>query len=577
MLRGLVVFGLFARIIVAQPISDPLVDILLNKGLLTREEVAQITASDGAEPRLRLARILYAKGLLTDAELAEVAGPRQRVLVASATPVVPRGPLVEPKTPAPAVPQKPVIPAVVPIRVLQVDPLKRDGLIPDIKLGSGAKLKLYGMVKASAIYDSSSPSGTDMPVPYLGGDTGPTVDPEFHIRARNMRLGAQFEWLDLSPKTVLTGRFETDYEGSFTRAMNRNISSVRSSQMSLRVAWARVDHNFSERNSWFLLTGQDWTPFGSSTLPNLLETTGLGLGYGTVYERAPQVRTGWIHTVGGSRNLKFLPEIAIALPAFGNTPSNIADQLGYGERQGADSGRPEIQGRIVTQWQFDKSRGVAPAQFVVSFVQASRKALVTAAAVPSAFHSAFPNGAEVSSGRYGYTVELQLPTRALTWMGKYYNGEDLRFYFVGGLFSNFNDTAGLTNQITASSIDGASTVIFGYKNGVPTIAPQRAVRTQGYMTDLGFPISRWFQLQKEWTANLHYSIDMVPMRDVNRVSCIRNKSDLAAITLFYKLNSLVSFGVEQSMYRTRGQFLLRGIPSRNWHDNRTEVGPIFTF
>ena len=465
-------------------------------------------------------------------------------------------------------------------------------MIPDINLGSGARLKAYGMVKASAIYDSSSPSGTDMPLPYLNGDTGPTVDPEFHVRARNMRFGAQFEWLDLSPKTAITGRFETDFEGSFTRAMNRNISTVRSSQMSLRLAWARLDHNFSQKNSWFVLAGQDWTPFGSSTIPNLLETTGLGLGYGTLYERVPQVRTGWMHTVGGSRNLKFLSEIAVALPAFGNTPVNISDQLGYGERQGSDSGRPEIQGRIVTQWQLDKAPNVVPAQFVVSFVQASRTALVTAAAVPAAYQSAFPNGASVSSGRYGYTIELQLPTRAVTWTGKYYNGEDLRFYFVGGLYSNFNDACGLKSTASASSIDGASTVVFGMRNGVPVIAPERAVRTQGYMTDLGLPISRWLKAvpgsrNAGWSANLHYSIDMVPARDARRMSGVRGKSDLAAFTLFFKVNNLVSFGAEQSMYRTRsanssasdpgGLFLLRGIPSRQWHDIRTEIGPIFTF
>src|SRR5437763_7516578 len=108
---------------------------------------------------------------------------------------------------------------------------------------------------------------------------------------------------------------------------------------SIRLAYGRLDHRFNDQTSVFALFGQDWTPFGSSTLPNLFETTGLGLGYGTLYERAPQMRTGWIHTAGGPRNLKFLSEIAVTLPAFGNTPSNVADQLGYGERQGADSGR----------------------------------------------------------------------------------------------------------------------------------------------------------------------------------------------------------------------------------------------
>ena len=80
---------------------------------------------------------------------------------------------------------------------------------------------------------------------------------------------------------------------------------------------------------------------------------------------------------------------------------------------------------------------------------------------------------------------------------------------------------------------------------------------------------------------------MVPGRDARRMSGVRGKSDLAAFTLYYRLNSLVSFGAEESMYRTRaanssttdsgGLFLLRGIPARQWHDIRTEIGPIFTF
>ena len=80
---------------------------------------------------------------------------------------------------------------------------------------------------------------------------------------------------------------------------------------------------------------------------------------------------------------------------------------------------------------------------------------------------------------------------------------------------------------------------------------------------------------------------MVPGRDARRTSCARSKSDLAAFTLTYKINSLVSIMGEGSMYRTRaanssatdfgGLFLLRGIPSRQWHDIRTEIGPVFTF
>jgi hypothetical protein len=50
---------------------------------------------------------------------------------------------------------------------MQVDPPRRDGLIPDIRLGSGARLKPYGFFKTSVIYDSSSPYGNDFPLPLL--------------------------------------------------------------------------------------------------------------------------------------------------------------------------------------------------------------------------------------------------------------------------------------------------------------------------------------------------------------------------------------------------------------------------
>jgi hypothetical protein len=574
--------------------ADPLLRILAAKGVISQSELQEVTSADPALQRTRLTELLRKKGLLTDAEAREVTGsaPAQPTMAVAAAPAPSAAPVASGMVAAPKPAAPSVVAAVAPLRVLPVDAAKPGGLVPDIKLGSGARLKPYGFVKATAIYDSSSPSGTDMPLPYLNGDTGPNVNPEFHVRARNMRLGTQFEWLDLSPKVAITGRFEADFEGNFTRTLNRNISTIRSSQFSLRTAWGRIDYNIDPKNTVFLLAGQDWTPFGSSTLPNLLETTGLGLGYGTLYERLPQIRTGVIHTVGGARNLKFLAEFAVTLPAFGNTPSNVADQLGYGERQGVDSGRPEVQGRVVTQWQLDRVPAVAPAQFIVSFVQASRKALVRAADVPAAFKAAFPTGAEVSSGRYGYTAELQLPTRALTWTGKYYNGEDLRFYFVGGLYSNFNDTYGMSGVATAPSIDGASTVAFGLLNGTPVVAPQRPVRTQGFMTDIGLPFSRWAGANPAsraggWSANLHYSIDMVPAREARRLSGVRGKSDLAAFTLTFKLNSLVSFMGEESMYRTRaanssassfgGLFLLRGIPSREWHDIRTEFGPVFTF
>ena len=93
--------------------------------------------------------------------------------------------------------------------------------------------------------------------------------------------------------------------------------------------------------------GQDWTLFGSTALPNILETTFLGAYYGDVYERSPQMMVGFVQKLGGS--VKLDPTFAIMMP----TSSQIeklgslgpAAQLAEAEREGADSDRPEWEGR----------------------------------------------------------------------------------------------------------------------------------------------------------------------------------------------------------------------------------------
>src|SRR5437870_9578728 len=475
--------------------TDPLVRVLVTKGLLTTEEARSITLNaSAAAQRDRLATLLRDKGVISASEFEAVhtVAPTENVALktmnADYRSSAPEKPASAPQPSPPT-----VIAAVAPVRLLGIDTPKREGLIPDIKLGTGARLKLYGIFKTSIIHDSSSPQGNDFPLPLLAADTGPNNSPEFHLRARGLRLGANFEWVDPAPKIVITGKIEFDFEGNFTRANNRNVSSIRSSQPSIRIAWVRIDRRFNDKTSGFALFGQDWTPFVSSTMPNMIENTNFGgVGYGAAYSRLPQARFGFNHKFGGSRNLQFGPEIAIVVPAFGDLPANVADQLGFGERQGTDSQQPGVQGRAVLQWQLDRAASVLPAQFIVSFEHARRRAIVTAANVPAAFRAAFPSGAEVGSISNGFSVETQLPTRFVTVVGKYYNGSDLRFYGAGQLLSNFNDTAGLTGTATATSIDGASNVVFGLLNGIPVVAPQRPVRGQGGFVQVGFPLSRIF-------------------------------------------------------------------------------------
>ncbi len=583
-------------------IVDPLVRVLVSKGILNNAEAISLGGSGTPiERRERLAELLLNKGVITRGEF-EALRPEAPVIVQApqtpGTALNPSAPapapttVSAPATPAPAATQAPVIAVAAPIRVLQSDPIKRDGLIPDLKLGSGGKLKLYGFIRASIMHNTSSPMGNDFPLPGFLGDTGPDASPEFHIKARALRLGANFEWPDLSPRMALTGRVEFDFEGSFPRSNNRNIATIRSSQPSIRLAYGRIDRLLSESTSAFALFGQDWTPFGSSTLPNILEITGLGLGYGTLYERAPQARFGVNYRVPGNQSgLSFQPEFALVMPAFGNLPRDVGDQEGFGERQGADSGRPEMQGRFVTQWQLDKARGVVPAQIIASWVWSKRKLIIPRANVPAAYLADFPHGATQESDRWGYSLEAQLPTRAMTLLLKYYRGADLRFYFANQFFSNFTDTFGLESVAMGPSIDGSSMMAFGLLDGVPTIAPQLPVRGQGGFVNLGIPLSRIFNANPEgrnagWTFYLHYGIDQAFARDVRRFGN-RAKGDMLAGTIYYKFNNWLTFGYEQSYYRTRaanstsaafgGLPLFRGIPSRSTHNIRSEFATIFSF
>ncbi len=581
---------------VAQPASDPLVRLLAAKGVLTGEEAQALAALPAAQQRDHLTSLLLKKGVISPSDLQGPPTSNERSIgfSTSSDATLKHAVLVETVAAqaAPSAPKAPpVIPAIAPIRVLSLGAPKPGGLIPDIKLGSGAKLKLYGFLKASVVHDTASQQGNDFPLPQFLGDTGPNGSPEFHIKARAARAGVIFEWPDIAKDLALTGKLEFDFEGNFTRVNNRNISSVRSSQLSLRLAWMRLDKIINPATSVHILFGQDWTPFGSSTLPNLLETTGLGIGYGSLYTREPQVRVGVSHNFGGSRKFTVMPEFAVTMPAFGLTPPDVANQLGYGERQGADSARPGLEGRLVFQFQLDAAKGVAPAQIIFSGMNRQRKEIVLAGNVPAAFKPAFPTGAELTSDSYGGAAQLQLPTRWFTFLASYYNGEDLRWYFADQVYSTFNDSTGFTGLTSATAIDG-SAVLFGTNAaGSPALVPQRPVRAQGGFLNLGIPLSRIAGADPGgrnagWTMYFHWGLDNSYARDVRRATGAtggRWRSDLEAVNLQWKINKYTTFGYEISRYSTRSVAgstsfpLALGIPQHEFHDLRNEFATIFSF
>ena len=645
-----ITFVLGDRALAQQPADNnsavnPLVRVLQAKGILTADEVAQLSqASSASDANQRLAKLLLIKGVISQADYDQsVAVPgmmnasstavtaptaiaavyrvpiNNGANVAPVSSVAPSGtrPSDQAASAAPA-----VIPAVAPLRVLPIDVPKQGGLIPDIKLGSGANMKLYGFFKASAVSDTASSGGPnfgseDFPLPLMiGGDTGPTADPQVHIKARSFRIGSQFEWVPKNSNIVVTGRVEADYEGDFTNQNSVNISSVRNGQLRTRLAWARLDTKLGGSLPWFAEFGQDWTLY-SSTLPSLFETTGTAIGMGSLWERAPMFRTGVQFHSG---DLKVQPEFAIVLPVAGTSALTDEQRARFGDRAGSESNQPALESRIVFQFPLSHSwQGVVPAQIIFSGHHARINEIIPFGNLPTtvipgaagcgtasgtcSIRDFFPRGLEIDHPQNIWTAEAQLPTPWVTLVGKYYQGGDLRFPFGGQVNDVFNDLNGAVTVPTAlpvTSLDNRA-VLFGCTgatvtpagtftscNGNPIVAQSfRPVRGLGGFLEASFPLSRIFNSNSEghnsgWILHTSYGTDRTVARDVRRLGANNlARTDLDTASLTYRLNKWVTFVQETSYINTRaatiGSKFFRGLPATRAHSWRNEFGTIFTF
>jgi hypothetical protein len=615
---------------------NPLVRVLQAKGILTAEEVAQLSqASSASDADQRLAKLLLMKGVISQTDYDQTMGAPAMINASTAAASSPtvmaavyrvplnNGPSVAPaRTPPPEGPK--VVPAVTPLRVLPIDVPKQGGLIPDIKLGSGASMKLYGFFKASAVEDTASSGGptfgsNDFPLPLLLADTGPTSDPQFHIKARSFRVGSQFEWVPKDSNLVLTGRVEADYEGDFTNANSVNISSVRNGQFRTRLAWARLDTKLGGNLPWFAEFGQDWALY-SSSLPALYETTGTAIGMGALWERVPMFRTGVQFHSG---DLKIQPEFAIVLPVAGSGNLTDEQRARFGDRVGAESNQPALESRVVLQFPLSHSwQAVAPAQLIVSGHHARMNEIIPAANLPNtavtgatgcakplagggcSVQGFFPTGAQAGNPQNIWTAEAQLPTPWVTWVTKFYKGDDMRFPFGGQLNDVFVDPNGgataFSGTVAATGLGDSFAnraipfVCLGGTgagatlncNGNPiTVASLRPIRGQGGFSELSFPLSRIFHADPSghnagWVLHLAYGTDRATARDSRKGNGLA-RTDLDTASLTYKVNAWMSIIDEVSYIDTRaanhGGKLFRGIPATQAHSWRNEFGTIFTF
>jgi hypothetical protein len=637
-----------------------LIGVLVTKGVLAPNEANAIRNAAPNAQFQALVQALSRKGIVSAADLSAAASPAVQPAAPAAAPVEaretssssssreaeasPQAQTPQPPRPSRVAGERPpvtsVVPAVAPIRVFPVDAPKTGGLA-GIKAGP-ITLAPYGFIKATVVHDSSDPDGDDFPFPGIwlnaGGNstfnTGPTKDPEVHVKARSTRFGLNIEWPDLSKNLTLTGKIEGDFEGNFSEVDNRDVTSIRNNEPQLRLAFVRMDYHAGEGTDLFFVGGQDWTLFGSGALMNIVETTFNGAFWGNIYTRSPQLRVGLIQTLNKERHVNLEGQFGVMMPSSGQILKlgsvGLAGQLGQGEREGADSDRPELEARAALSYQIDKAPGVAPAQIALSGFHARRTSIVPnssylssaadysdcgASSNPLAcsLESAFPNGFQASSTQWGGQIVAQIPTRWFTLVATAYRGGDLRFYLGGQLNTFATDAGGLTaftgpyetadggplaaaggaalGCTAALNIDGTC------PTGSAVVAPQRPIRAFGGFVQLGLPLSRWFNADPKghnagWQLHFTLGKDQVDNHDLNNPG-FANTANVAAplpllmgksaiATLYYKLNSWASFAFEQSIYATRLEdhltlYTIAGQPSNEWQDHRSEFGPIFTF
>src|SRR5205823_681738 len=282
-----------------QPSNSPtsaLISLLQQKGMISANEAAALRQSSSGQLEQKLAELLLTKGVITQQEYQENFGSPAGTTNAPVSDlnITPGGGAetrvglaMNSQPQAAARPEAPkFVPAVAPLRVLPITIPKREGLIPDLKLGSGVSLRPYGFFKMSAVHQTASHGG-----PTFGSNDFP--------------------------------------QGP-----------------SLLLAWVRMDTKLFNL-PWFVQFGQDWSIFGSSTLMDLFETTGFGFAQGNLYERMPMFRTG---VQFGQHDFKIQPEFAIALSSFGEPGLDDDQRTRFGGRVGAESGRPELQARAVFQF-----------------------------------------------------------------------------------------------------------------------------------------------------------------------------------------------------------------------------------
>jgi hypothetical protein len=193
-------------------------------------------------------------------------------------------------------------------------------------IGEGNKIKLYGFLRLDMIFDSQRPNNAQTiffltsPDPRIGTSNG-----DFTMHPRLTRFG--IDWS--GPQIVklgnakLTGKLETDFQNGGSES--RQIIRIRHAY--LRLGWKEFS----------ILAGQTWD-IVSPLFPTVNSDT-LQWNAGNVGDRRPQLRIAYEPQMGRG---KFSFAGGLALTGA----IDPLDLDANGVRDGEESARPQIQGRI---------------------------------------------------------------------------------------------------------------------------------------------------------------------------------------------------------------------------------------
>jgi hypothetical protein len=181
--------------------------------------------------------------------------------------------------------------------------------------------KPYGYVKLDAAYDSTRTANGDYMWYVLPKVEGKSDD-EFNMTARETRFGMDLTGSDVGTAKT-TGKIEGDFYGPGGTANSPNLR--------LRLAYLDV----AMINGFSVRAGQDWDAF--MTVSPKMINFGYLADAGALGLRRPQCRITQEMKVGASK--------LIAKVAAARTVGEDID--GGGHDDGADSGRPTVQGNLV--------------------------------------------------------------------------------------------------------------------------------------------------------------------------------------------------------------------------------------